>query len=134
MTKRLYKIPAQAQITGVAAGIADYFNIDPTVVRVLFVVAAFLTEGLAVVAYFVLAIILPVNGDVTSSASDRSGNVFTANSSSSLRNWLGLGLIILGGWYLLSYLWPGILVVSWNVVWPVVIIAIGIIILTRGKR
>ena len=43
---------------GVCAGIADYFNIDPSIVRVLWAVLA-LAAGTGVLAYIACAIILP---------------------------------------------------------------------------
>lgn len=45
-------------ICGVCAGIADYFNIDPSIVRVLWAVLA-LAAGTGVLAYIACAIILP---------------------------------------------------------------------------
>ena len=54
--KRLYKSRNNKMICGVCAGIADYFNIDPSIVRVLWAVLA-LAAG--VLAYIACAIILP---------------------------------------------------------------------------
>lgn len=56
--KRLYKSRNNKMICGVCAGIADYFNIDPSIVRVLWAVLA-LAAGTGVLAYIVCAIILP---------------------------------------------------------------------------
>lgn len=50
---------ANKKISGVAAGIADYFNIDPTWVRVAFVVGLFATQGVAVLVYLAMAMVLP---------------------------------------------------------------------------
>lgn len=138
MTKRLYRIPDQGQLTGVAAGLAAYFNIDPTIVRVLFVVGAFLTDGLAVLAYFILAVVLPVKSSGAASFSERiqtvvediSGNAATNR----LRNWVGGALIIFGGWYLINALWPGWLDINWGAIWPVLLIGIGLLILMRNRR
>ena len=55
--KRLYK-SHNKMICGVCAGIADYFNIDPSIVRVLWAVLA-LAAGTGVLAYIACAIILP---------------------------------------------------------------------------
>jgi phage shock protein C len=56
--KRLYRSSDQKMFLGVAGGLAEYFDLDPTLVRILFVVATLL--GLAgVVVYAVLAIIMP---------------------------------------------------------------------------
>ena len=56
--KRLYKSRNNKMICGVCAGIADYFNIDPSIVRVLWAVLA-LAAGTGVLAYMACAIILP---------------------------------------------------------------------------
>lgn len=47
------------KISGVAAGIAEYFNIDPTWVRVAFVIGLFATQGVAVLVYLAMAMVLP---------------------------------------------------------------------------
>lgn len=54
----LYKSRNNKMICGVCAGIADYFNIDPSIVRVLWAVLA-LAAGTGVLAYIACAIILP---------------------------------------------------------------------------
>jgi phage shock protein PspC (stress-responsive transcriptional regulator) len=46
-------------LTGVCGGIAEYLDIDPTVVRVAFVVAALLTWPMAILVYLALAFIMP---------------------------------------------------------------------------
>lgn len=56
--KRLYKSRNNKMICGVCAGIADYFNIDPSIVRVLWAVLT-LAAGTGVLAYIACAIILP---------------------------------------------------------------------------
>lgn len=56
--KRLYKSRNNKMICGVCAGIAAYFNIDPSIVRVLWAVLA-LAAGTGVLAYIACAIILP---------------------------------------------------------------------------
>ena len=56
--KRLYKSRNNKMICGVCAGIADYFNIDPSIVRVLWSVLA-LAVVTGLLAYIACAIILP---------------------------------------------------------------------------
>jgi phage shock protein PspC (stress-responsive transcriptional regulator) len=57
--KRLYQIREGAMLTGVCKGLAAYFDVDVTLVRIIFVVLAFATFGLALLAYAVLAFIIP---------------------------------------------------------------------------
>jgi phage shock protein C len=57
---KLAKNLEKRMLSGVCAGIADYFNIDPNLVRVIAVILSFFTGGAAVLAYIVAAFILPV--------------------------------------------------------------------------
>ena len=58
--KRLYKSNTDKKIAGVCGGIAEYFNIDSTLVRIgwIFLICAF---GTGVIAYILCAIIMPSN-------------------------------------------------------------------------
>lgn len=55
--KKLYKSPDK-KISGVCAGIADYFNIDPTIVRIIAASLAFISVGTAAIIYLVFALAL----------------------------------------------------------------------------
>lgn len=59
MAKKLIK-GNDKWIFGVCSGVANYFDLDPTIVRVLFVLFA-LFVGSGIIAYLVLAIIMPKN-------------------------------------------------------------------------
>ncbi len=59
MKKRLYK-SNDKRIAGVCAGIAEYFDIDPTIVRVLWVVFT-LSGGAGLLAYLIAALIMDEN-------------------------------------------------------------------------
>ena len=58
-TRRLYQISDGALVSGVCNGIAAFFHLDVTLVRVVFVVLVFLTGGLALGAYLVLMFVVP---------------------------------------------------------------------------
>lgn len=58
MEKRLYKDKQKQKLCGVCAGIAKYFSIDPTLVR-LGLVAFCLLGGSGILAYIICAIIIP---------------------------------------------------------------------------
>ena len=60
MTKRLYRSKRDVMICGVCGGIAEYFDIDPTIVRLVAVVLVF-GWGSGLIAYLVGAIIIPKN-------------------------------------------------------------------------
>ncbi len=57
--RRMHRSRLDRKIFGVCGGFADYFGIDSTVVRILLVVSAFLSFGLTLLAYILLAILIP---------------------------------------------------------------------------
>ena len=57
--KRLYKSRTDRKIDGVCAGIAKYLNIDPTIIRILWVIIS-LAGGSGILAYIICMIIMPV--------------------------------------------------------------------------
>ena len=57
--KQLTRSTANRMIAGVCAGLGEYLNIDPTVVRLLFILALFLTGPGILIAYLIMAIIVP---------------------------------------------------------------------------
>ena len=63
MQKRLYKIEEGKKLCGVCGGIAEYFNIDPTVVRLLWIFLV-ICAGTGILAYFVAAIIMPYKSEI----------------------------------------------------------------------
>lgn len=67
MTKRLYRSTHDRKIAGVCGGIAEYFGIDPTIVRVI-AVLLLLPGGLpGFVPYVVLWIVVPLAPSTTTS-------------------------------------------------------------------
>jgi phage shock protein C len=56
--KRLYRSRSERMIAGVCGGIAEYFNIDPTVVRVI-ALATILLPGPSIIAYLIAWLIVP---------------------------------------------------------------------------
>ena len=63
MKKKLYKIEIGKKIFGVCGGIAEYFDIDPTIVRLLWIFLIF-CAGTGVLAYIVAALIMPNKSEV----------------------------------------------------------------------
>ncbi|MBO5715488.1 MAG: PspC domain-containing protein [Clostridia bacterium] len=60
MEKKLYKSKVNKKICGVCGGLAEYLNMDPTIVR-LIVVLLTLVGGCGVLAYIIAALIMPFN-------------------------------------------------------------------------
>ncbi len=56
--KRLYKSSTNRVLCGVCGGIGEYFNVDPTIIRLIFVLFVF-GVGSGLLAYIVAAIIMP---------------------------------------------------------------------------
>ncbi len=59
MDNRLTRSHSDRMLTGVAGGMAEYFDIDPVIMRLLWVLGAVFTGGVLLVVYFVMAIIMP---------------------------------------------------------------------------
>lgn len=57
-TKKLYRSRADRRIAGVCGGLATYFNIDPTLIRLLFVLGLLFVGG-TLLAYIILMVVIP---------------------------------------------------------------------------
>ncbi|MCL2500576.1 MAG: PspC domain-containing protein [Defluviitaleaceae bacterium] len=60
MGKRLYKSRTDRKVSGVCAGIAEYIGIDPTLIRLAWIIFMFM-GGSGIIAYIVAAIVIPDN-------------------------------------------------------------------------
>ncbi|MCL1996905.1 MAG: PspC domain-containing protein [Defluviitaleaceae bacterium] len=56
--KKLYRSD-DAKLLGVCGGIAEYLNIDPTVIRLLWIASLFVSFGTSAVVYVVMAFVMP---------------------------------------------------------------------------
>lgn len=57
--KTLTRSKTNRMIAGVCAGLADYLNIDPTIIRLLFVLGFFTFNGAMLLVYLIMAIVTP---------------------------------------------------------------------------
>lgn len=57
--KRLIKSTSNRMISGVCAGIAEYFNLDPTLIRLLWAILTFCGVGSGIILYIIAAVIVP---------------------------------------------------------------------------
>ena len=145
--QRLHRSHDNRFLYGVAGGLAEFFDIDPVLVRLGWVLLTVATVGLAALAYLVLVIVTPNGshpaskeaGPVGDVSSESSEEAVEANVDEGLprrqvvRNTLGVGLIIAGMIALLGNL--GVFdSVRWDVVWPVVIVVLGVTILLPSIR
>lgn len=156
MQKRLYRSETDRILWGVCGGLAQYFDIDPTIIRIIAVASIFI--GWGIVAYIVLAIIIPSeksraaepkeavkeNIEELKTAAENFGKevqqTFSASSEANRqqignrRLWFGLVLIAIGILVVLvnvfhDFFWW----LRWAYLWPAILIIIGLLIIF-GRR
>lgn len=57
--KKLYRSRSNKMLMGLCGGLADYFKVDVTLVRISFVILEFLTAGLLIIGYIIVGLIVP---------------------------------------------------------------------------
>lgn len=125
------------RLGGVCGGLADYFDLDPTLVRVAYVALVLLGMPFALVGYFVLWIVMP--------AADPGAPIRTGGSSLDGGLFIGALLLVFGVVALLSRGWLGAWIgwgplhmLGWGfyLLWPLALIGLGafIILRTRERR
>ena len=138
METRFERLRDEAILGGVAAGIARYFNIDRTLVRVLFIVSLFIGHFPTVIIYIILWVALPERRFGTlsdpilySNPTFSTMNPYNpSNPDRSQGNLIGgVVLIILGVLFLLDR-WFNI---DFGDLWPLVLIAIGVWLLFKDR-
>lgn len=135
MTKRLQRPPDKAMIGGVCAGIADYFEVDPTWLRLLAVLLIF-ASGFGLVAYIVAWIVIPRGALV---ATDANSAADSANSiplkqetpSRGMGFFPGIILILLGMVFLFDELFWWF---DWDYVWPLLIVGAGVLMIFHSLK
>ena len=157
MDKRLYRSRTNRIIWGVCGGLAEYFNLDPAIIRVIFVLLVFV-GGLGIIAYIVLAIIVPLEGsetkppremvrenvqDIKNSTTQLGKEVQaslskkdTASSTDERHHhgsMLGALLIIVGLLFLLATI-LGNFSWLWKYGWPVIFIILGLVIIAIRRK
>lgn len=135
MTKKLCRVPRGKIVAGVCVGLGEYFDIDPVLIRALFVVAAF-SGGVGVLTYVALWVIMPEESRVSSpsSAAQQSGSeldegVVAEKRKSSVV--VGLALVSVGFFFLIRQLVPAL---DFKFVLPIALIAVGAFIVIRAFR
>ena len=62
--KKLYKVETDKKLEGVCGGIAEYLEVDPTIVRLIWALVTLSTAGLGLVGYIICAVIMPKKSEV----------------------------------------------------------------------
>lgn len=134
MVKKLYRSRKDSIISGVCGGIAEYFEIDPTLVRLLAILIVFL-GGIGVIAYIIAWIIIPQNPDqniedTQDYSQDEKENInLEAKQKNNTHIWGGLILVFLGLFFLLRSFYPRFILVRF---WPVILIIGGLILIVQS--
>ena len=63
MSKKMMRSASDKMVSGVAAGVANYVGIDPVLMRLAFALAILSNPPLGLVIYFLLAVIMPLEGE-----------------------------------------------------------------------
>ena len=159
MKRKLYRSRKDKIIWGVCGGLAEYFAIDPVIVRVIFVLVG-LSGGAGVLAYIILAIVIPQESSEAKTTEDvvRENVEEIKNTASELGHeiestfaggkertedearvrhrrltFLGIIIVVIGIVFLLGsldFFWW----FNWRILWPLVLVAIGITIILSAKR
>ncbi len=135
MNQNLYRIPSKGQLGGVAAGLAERFGIDTTIVRLILSVGLIATHGIFFWIYIILWVALPVQEQWQTANGADASNDFTFNETltnmkkDSNKVW-GIVLIILGTLFLLAEWFPDF---EFGKFWPLILIAVGGYIIFKDK-
>lgn len=152
-TKKLYRSARDKYLAGVCGGIAHYFNVDPVIIRLIFFIAAVMGGG-GILAYLILSVVLPVKPfyttfDAEASVVDEDPPESTSGSSNddaeprkARKAWspahvpksnliAGVALILVGAAFLAGNFIDSL---KFSNLWPVVLIALGAIILLSSVK
>lgn len=145
MQKRLTRAKNGAMLGGVCMGLGHYLNVDPVFIRIFFVLFT-ISTGFGLLVYLVLWIVIPredtvaIDGSTmpeTNDLGDRAKLMgeevksVTSRSNPKLPMYIGIGLLIVGGFALLKVLpfsWVGYID---KFMWPVLLVLAGVVLITR---
>lgn len=134
MKKRLYRSRKEKIIGGVAGGFAEYFDIDPVIARIAFVVMVFF-NGLGLILYLLCLIVIPkeplfFNAEQRNSEPEQEEINIMGIKTNTRQKVFGGILIILGLFFLLDNIIPSF---GFDYFFPVIVICVGIWILLNAQ-
>ena len=142
MNRRLYRCRNDRRIAGVAAGLAEFYGLDPTLMRVLWFLSIFVTGGLSILLYIGLVIIVPLEPVTAEEAAlvaaggvPVEGHLHTSRGAGSGRGTMFLGavLILFGALALVDALLPT-WTDSWRYLWPAFLVGVGALLIGWAVR
>jgi|SRR5579872_994193 len=139
-TNNLYRSTKNELIAGVCSGIGEYLKIDPTLVRIIFVLLAII-HGIGIIFYLILWLIIPttensnlkgdekfkINADEIKQKAIQYSSSFDRDNEGKF--WFGIIIIILGAIFLFNNL--GIFQIDLGKLWPILLIIFGFFLLTK---
>jgi phage shock protein C len=152
VNRRLYRSRRDSVLGGVAGGVAEYLDLDPSIVRVIWAILAIVTGGLFLLLYIVMWIVVPegaaadmpppagVAGGPPPAAPAQPGAAAPAWGAQPRRHGAGglngaliFGLILIGAgvWFLIEDYLPA---VDRRFVWPVALVLVGAVLLVIAMR
>jgi phage shock protein C len=140
MNRRLYRCRHDRRLAGVAAGVAEYFDVDPTLVRILWFLTIFL-GGLGLLLYIGMAIIIPLEPISAAEAADAAaageivepeGHRHASRGDGPWTTLVGLGLVFFGSLALLQSILPSYDLERYVV--PAFAIGLGALLIARSVR
>jgi phage shock protein PspC (stress-responsive transcriptional regulator) len=139
VNRRLYRCSHDRRLAGVSAGLAEFFGLDPTLMRILWFLSIFFTGGLSILLYIGLAFIVPeeplTDVEIAETAAGTYAHRHAARGEGSGRwaTFVGLGLILLGGLALVDALLPS-WVDAWRYLGPAFFLGIGALLVFGSMR
>ena len=139
MNRRLYRCRHNRRLAGVAGGVAEFFDLDPTLVRLVWVVSIFF-GGIGLFLYIAMAIIVPLEpisatdaaAEAATGATEPEGHRHAPRADGRWTTILGLGLILFGTLAFVDRFLPAL--DFKHVVVPAAAIAIGLILIANAIR
>jgi phage shock protein C len=65
LSTRIYRSRAERMLAGVAGGLATHFDVDPTIIRLIWALAFLATGPIALLLYIVCALVIPREPEIT---------------------------------------------------------------------
>ncbi len=129
-----YRHPVHRILGGVCGGLADYLGVDPTLVRVLWVVLTLMTAGSGFLAYLALWLLLPVGTQAQGLQGPAALELSERNMARAGALLVGLGLLwLLANLGILPWLWGALWSAVQLLFWPVLLMAAGLILLNNRE-
>jgi phage shock protein C len=138
VNNHLYRCRHDRRIAGVASGLAEFFGLDVSLMRILWFLSIFFTGGFSILLYLALALIVPLEPLTDAEAAEvavlgPSGHRHEPRGEGRATTFIGLALILFGGLALIGALLPT-WVDAWRYLGPAFFVGIGAILLVGALR